>query len=198
MKFRLWIVVLAAVVTTGCSVEVLAPPTPQGPPTPSQGGVTQTLNIALPDLRVGASGNGCGPLAADLSGQTVAATVTAFLNQPNGALRAIANNGHYTGSAAILGSNCQPTGTRYDLAAAFGADYTGSLGKNGNDICLSQSNLVITSFQLQGLPDALTALTTDLVSAAVSNLVQPQIENLVVTQLNGGRLPASGARCPGA
>ncbi len=207
MRDRLLFLILGAFFLLACSifssagsnlVPVLPTATsrPALPPTPSQGAVTKRFDEALSDLRFGQSGSGCDVLAADLTGQRVTGTLTIFPNAGQNQLRAVTNDSQYLGNAALLNSTCQPTGQRYALTANLGADYSATLGKTGNERCIQQSQLVLTSFTLQGLPGPLNALVQSYIQSNVEKLVTPYIDQTIMRQLNGGNLPASGARCP--
>ncbi len=200
MKFRAAFLVLAAPLLLACSllsrVEPPSSPTVVVPPTPSQGGITRQVNESLRDIRIGQNGTSCDVVAADLTNQTFVGTLTIFPNRAQGTLRAILNNGQYHGTAAVLNTSCQPTGNQYNLAATFGADYSATLGQSGNAVCIRHSNLVITSFNLQGLPGPLNAVAQTLILDQVPGRVTPALDTLIVRQLNGGQVPASGAHCP--
>ncbi len=200
MKYRVGIVILSALILLACgfSFDGARAPTVQVPPTPSQGGITIPIDHTLPDVRVGASGTSCSALAADLHGQSVSGTLTIFPHATPNELRAVTNNGNYAGNATLLNGNCQSTGQQYNLTATFGLDYTATLGNVGNDRCIQQSNLVVTSLNLQGLPGPLGALAQPLVMSEMPRLLTPPIDEVVARQINGGRMPSSGAHCPGS
>ncbi len=166
------------------------------PPTPTQGAITQHFDQSLPDLRFGQSGNRCGTLAADLHNQKVTGTVTIFPNLEQDQLRAVTDDTQYRTTATVLNSSCRPTGQQYDLTANVGADYSATLGKTGTARCIQQSQLTVTSFDLQGLPGPLNAIAQSLIQSNVENLVKPYLDETVVRVLNGGNLPSSGAMCP--
>ncbi len=98
----------------------------------------------------------------------------------------------------LLNGNCQPSGQQFNLTATFGLDYTASLGTAGTSQCIRSSQLVLTSFDLQGLPGPLSSLAQPLVQREVPNRIQPRVDELAARRLNGGNLPPSGARCPGS
>ncbi len=200
MKLRAVLFVLSAPLLLACSLlsRVEPPPSPTVvvPPTPGQGGITRQVNETLRDIRIGQNGASCDVVAADLTNQTFVGTLTIFPNRAQGTLRAILNNGQYHGTAAVLNASCQPTGNPYNLTATFGADYSATLGQSGSAVCIRQSNLVLTSFNLQGLPGPLNAVAQTLILDQVPGRVTPAIDTLIVRQLNDGQLPGSGAHCP--
>jgi hypothetical protein len=174
-----------------------AEPTVAAPATPLAGGTPMPFDTKLPDMRVGESGSGCGPLAADLKAQSLNGTITVFPNEGQDQFRAVTENTHYKGTASMLNGDCQPSGSQYDLTASFGLDYSATLGTSGQARCIRDSQLTLTSFQLQGLPGALNLIARPIVENGVPRLVQPRIDEFIVRRLNGGTLPPSGARCPG-
>ncbi len=199
-KLRIAIIPLVAFILLACSLGLnAANSTPvQVPPTPSQGGTSIPVNTDLPDLRIGNSGNSCSSVAADLSSQHVTGTLTVFPNAAPNQLRAVTNDGKYSANAALLNGNCQSTGQQYGLTATFGLDYMATVGNSGSDRCVSQSRLVVTSFSLQGLPGPIADLAQGFVQGEIPGLLTPRLDQLVVRYLNHGRVPASGARCPGS
>ncbi len=200
MRLKIGAIAFAALVLLACSLPLgpAAAPTAQVPPTPSQGGEPVSINTSLPNLRLGASGSSCGPLAADASGQKITGTLTYFPNAGSNELRAAMNDGYYAGNVAMLNGNCQPSGQTYSLSAAFGIDYTATVGTSGSDRCIASSNLVITSLNLQGLPGPLNAIVEPLIMNELPPRMAPRIDELVARRLNNGRLPPNGARCPGS
>ncbi len=199
MKFRMGIILLAAVALLACSLgsNLGAAPTVVVPPTPSTGGEAIPVNAALGDIRIGQSGSGCGTIAADMKSQKVSGTLNVFPRAGQNELRANMSDGRYSGGAALLNGNCQPTGQQFNLTATFGVDYTATMGNTGNARCIQNSQLVVTSLNLQGLPGPLDALAQSLVSSEIPRLLTPRIDDLVVRRLNGGQLPAGGAHCSG-
>ncbi|MGE5139622.1 MAG: hypothetical protein ACM3JD_09185 [Rudaea sp.] len=199
MRFRVAVIGCGALILLACSLPLgpAAAPTAQVPPTPSQGGQPVSINTSLPNLRVGASGGSCGPLAADASGQKITGTLIFFPNAGPNQLRAVMSDGHYVGNVAMLNGNCQPSGQTYSLSAVFGIDYTTTICTAGADRCISSSNLVITSLNLQGLPGPLNAIVEPLIMSELPPRMAPRIDELVARRLNNGRLPAGGAHCPG-
>ncbi len=200
MKYRIGIILLGAFVLVACGLGLNPGPAPtvQVPPTPSTGGEQIPIDAKLPDFQLGRSGTGCGTIAADMTGQSVSGTLTVFPRAGQNELRAVASNGRYSGNAALLNGSCQPTGQQYNLAATFGLDYSATLGNVGNARCIQNSQLVVTSLALQGLPGPITAIVQPLVINELPRLMSPRIDDLVVRRFNGGSLPAGGAHCSGS
>ncbi len=200
MKYRMGIILIAACALMACSLGLNSGPAPTVavPPTPSTGGQTIPIDAQLPGFRLGQSGTGCGTLAADMSAQTVAGTLTVFPRATQNELRAVTSDGRYSGTATQLNGSCQPSGQQYNLTAAFGLDYTATMGNIGNARCIQNSTLVVTSFNLQGLPGPINAIVQPLVMKEIPRLMTPRIDDLVARRINGGRLPAGGAHCTGS
>ncbi len=203
MKVQLLVLFLGAAFLLACGLAnnvapelVPAAPTAALPPSPSQGGVTKQVDEAVPDFRIGQSGNSCGALAADLTKQRLIGKLTIFPELAQNQVRAVTNDAVYHGTAALLDSNCQPNGTQYGLTANFGADYGATLGKAGGAYCIQSSHLALTSFSLKGLPGPVNALAQSFVESNLESMVTPYLDELVARQVNGGNLPSSGARCP--
>ncbi len=200
MKYRMVLLLFAATALLACSLGINPAPTPTVavPPTPRQGGTTIPVDSALPDIRFGQTGTACSPLAADLRQQAIKGTLTIFPNAGPNQLRAVVSNAGYTGNAALLNGNCQPNGQSYALAATFGLDYSATLGSVGGTRCVAQSRLVVTSFDLRGLPGPLSGLVQPAILPQIPQLVTPFIDELVARELNGGQAPGAGGRCPGS
>ncbi len=200
MKFRMGLILIATVALLACSFgsNFGSAPTVVVPPTPSEGGQQIPIDTKLPDFRLGQSGSGCGAIAADMTNQSVSGTLTVFPRAAQNEVRAVASGGNYKGIAALLNGSCQPSGQQYNLVATFGLDYSATLGNVGNARCIQNSQLVVTSLNLQGLPGPLNALAQTLVSAEIPRLMTPHIDDLVVRRFNGGQVPAGGAHCPGS
>ena len=167
------------------------------PPTQVPGGSEIPFNTSIPNTRLGESGGSCGALAADLQDQKIDGTLTVFPNAGPDQFHALTQDSHYTGQAVMLNGDCQPSGAQYDLTAYLSADYSATLGTAGQARCIRDSQLTLTSFQLQGLPGPLNAIAGSIVQNSVPRLIQPRIDEFIARRLNGGTLPSTGARCPG-
>ena len=201
MNVRVGALLLGTLVLLACPIGGLgltpaATSTPVVPtPPPNVQPITRSINTALPDVRIGQSGSSCGLLAADVEKQNLSATLTIYPDQAQNQVQANTNDGQYKATAALLNGSCQPNGTQYTLTAAFGANYSAQLGKVGSATCIQQSQLVVTSFNLQGLPGPLNALAQGLITSQLPDRLKPELDQYVVQQLNRGSVPASGAYC---